>query len=237
LLRLIKVEKPQLVFLMETKLKDTKFDRIKLRSDFTSCFSVSCNGSDHDRAGGLAFFWNDQVSLSILSYSLNHILAFVADGEGFNFWSISGIYGYLEKNYKKKTWGLTKQLASMVSSKWLCLRDFNDILNGEEKLGGIIRSQNQLRIGRLTLNDCSLLDMGFEDYPFTWSNNRSEEENIQCRLDRALGSEDFLNRLSPMKVVPLPRFGSDHAALFVLLETHDYGVKKKRIHLFLFEEV
>jgi hypothetical protein len=208
-----------------------------LRSGFTSCFSVSCNGSGRDRAGGLAFLWNDQVSLSILSYSLNHILASVADGKGGDFWSISGIYGYPEENYKKKTWGLIKHLASMVSSKWLCLGDFNDILNGEEKLGGAARSQNQFRLGRETLNDCGLIDMGFEGYPFTWSNNRGEEENIQCRLDRALGSEDFLNRFSPTKVVHLPRFGSDHAALLVLLEAHDYGVKKKRIHLFRFEEV
>lgn len=61
-------------------------------------------------------------------------------------------------------------------------------------------------------------------------------ENIQCRLDRCLISSSFLDKFSPITVTHLARFGSDHAALRIVLEekaTHD-GMKKK--HIFRFEE-
>lgn len=236
LLRLINLEKPHLVFLMETRLKDDEFERIKMRSCFSKCFSVSCKGHGQDRAGGIAFLWNEQVSLSILSYSLNHILVDVIDGEGGDNWSLSGIYGYPEENNKKKTWGLIRQISNSVNEKWLCIGDLNDIINGEEKQGGNFRSQNQLKIGRQTISDCGLHDLGFEGYPFTWTNGREGEDNIQCRLDRAMGSEALMNRFSPIKVVHLSRYKSDHAAIMILLEANEYMIRKKRTHLFRFEE-
>lgn len=149
---------------------------------------------------------------------------------------MSGIYGYPDENNKKKTWGLIRQISSLVNEKWLCLGDFNDIINGKEKKGGNIRSQNQLRIGRQTITNCGLQDMGFEGYPFTWTNGRDGENNIQCRLDRAMGTEAFLNRFSPTKVVHLSRYKSDHAAIMVLLEANEYMTRRKRAHLFRFEE-
>ncbi|PNX72513.1 putative ubiquitin-conjugating enzyme E2 25-like protein [Trifolium pratense] len=45
-----------------------------------------------------------------------------------------------------------------------------------------------------------------------------------------MGSEAFINRFSPTKVVHLSRFKSDHDAIMVMLEANEYMVRKKRIH-------
>jgi hypothetical protein len=78
--------------------------------------------------------------------------------------------------------------------------------------------------------------LGFEGYPFTWSNGREEGANVQCRLDRALANVEFIDRFSPIKVSHLPRFGSDHAAVLICLESPLSGNSRRRRRLFRFEE-
>lgn len=45
----------------------------------------------------------EEVNLSIISYSLNHIYGFVVDEEEDHPWFFLGIYGYPEENLKKDT--------------------------------------------------------------------------------------------------------------------------------------
>jgi hypothetical protein len=78
--------------------------------------------------------------------------------------------------------------------------------------------------------------LGFEGYQFTWSNGREGDENIQSRLDRALGNEGLINRFSPIKVCHLPRFGSDHAVVLINLEAPTQWNTRRRRRPFRFEE-
>ncbi|KAF8408750.1 hypothetical protein HHK36_004818 [Tetracentron sinense] len=43
--------------------------------------------------------------------------------------------------------------------------------------------------------DCQFIDMGYMEVDFTWNNMREDEENIQERLDRALATTSWLDRL------------------------------------------
>lgn len=183
---------------METRLKEDEMFRIKVKCGFNSGLFVDCRGHGRERSDGLVLLWTDQVDITIISYSLNHIFGKVEDDESGEPWYFSGIYGFLEESQRKKTWGLIKTLDGQTSNKWLCFEDFNDTLSGEEKKGGNSRSFGQLNLGRSTIAECDLQDLGFIGYPFTRSNGRQGEEQIQCRIDRALATEAFRNRFNPI---------------------------------------
>lgn len=118
----------------------------------------------------------------------------------------------------------------------LYVGDLNDIIEEKGKVGGKIRTITQLSHGRQVMELCGLSDLGFQGHLYTWSNGRKGNENIQCRLDRAIDSQNFLNRFSLTRVIHLPRSGSDHAVIRVDLEA-DMGVNaRRRQHIFIFEE-
>ncbi|MCH84360.1 hypothetical protein A2U01_0005192 [Trifolium medium] len=97
---------------------------------------------------------------------------------------------------KRRTWQLIRSLAQQAAGSWLCVGDYNDILDPQEKQGGNARSQNQLSFGRQAIVDCSLLDLGFEGYPFTWSNGREGDDYIQY-LDRIMQPSFFALKFQP----------------------------------------
>ena len=76
--------KPQIVFLMETKSKIKRMERIKNIIGFANGLSVPSSG----RSGGLAMFWTREVNLDINSYSGNHIDAIVRESDGNFLWRI-----------------------------------------------------------------------------------------------------------------------------------------------------
>jgi exonuclease III len=235
LLRLTRIENPQIVFLMETRLKANEVESVRNKLGFKYCLSVDCRGAGRERAGGLTLMWMEHLNISIKSYSLNHIHGICDDEENGEVWDLTSIYGHPEEHHKKKTWDLIDSLGRQISGRWLCCGDFNDILDSQEKKGGNSRSQSQFAAGRQVVARWSLNDLGYEGYPFTWTNGREEEENIQCRIDRGFGNEAFINRFAPIKVCHLPRFGSDHAAILFCLE-HINQRNRRRKRPFRFEE-
>lgn len=209
---------------------------IKRRCGFSCGIAVGCRGEGRERAGGVALLWNEQINISILSFSLNHIHSKVEGDNGDDPWFVTGVYGFPDESKKKDTWTLINSFAGLANNLWLCMGDFNDILSGNEKKGGNLRSFDQLQLGRDVTGECGLQDLGFTGYPFTWSNGREGFDNIQCRLDRALATESFITAHSPIKVMHLPRFGSDHSAISITLEDVSAGKDRKKVHVFRFEE-
>jgi len=136
LLRLIRVENPQIVFLMETRLKVSEMDVIRNKLGFNHCLSVDCKGSGRDRAGGLSLMWTYNEAIYVTSFSSNHIYGLCDDDESGEQWGLTGIYGYPEEHNKRKTWRLIEELTDQTAGQWLCFRDFNDILEPHDKQGG-----------------------------------------------------------------------------------------------------
>lgn len=176
------------------------------------------------------------MEVSICSYSLNHILGKGENVDDGSQWFFAGMYGFPEEPNKKKTQDLMKSLSGVTNGSWLCFGDLNDVLAAQEKKGGNPRTFDQLNMGRCTMEECGLLDLGFSGYLFTWSNGRKGPDQIQCRLDRAMATKGFINTFSPIQVSHLPRFGSDHSALKICLEFQGHHSRKEKHHIFRFEE-
>ncbi|BFG30761.1 hypothetical protein CerSpe_170350 [Prunus speciosa] len=174
---LIRQQDPKLVFLSETRCNKSKLEIIKFRLGFSKMFVVPSRGF----SGGLCQLWRDDVDLSILSYSFNHIDT-VCDNFGIEGkWRLTGFYGCPQSADRSSSWNLLSTLGQQVSLPWICFGNFNEILSVNEKRGGLVRANRLMEAFQSVLSNCELSDLGFVGCPFTWSTSRSG--GISCRLD------------------------------------------------------
>lgn len=78
--------------------------------------------------------------------------------------------------------------------------------------------------------EASLSDAGFEETPFTWSNNQVGRHRIWQRLDRFLINGDLLSASYSMKVQHLGRIASDHTPIIA-----SFSIPPKMKSRFLFQ--
>ena len=90
LYRLVKAKKTSLVFLMETKLRKEKLERVRVKLGFPNMFEVDSVG----KSGGLALFWNKEEKVEIQNFSRRHINASVIYGRSGNPWKFTSFYGH-----------------------------------------------------------------------------------------------------------------------------------------------
>ncbi|KAL9678625.1 hypothetical protein QQ045_016473 [Rhodiola kirilowii] len=125
----VKSLSPQIVGMLETKMKATVVEGLKFRLGFHNCFGVDCWG----RSGGLALFWYDSVNVEIKNYSHWHIDAVVREKNEFK---LTLFYGDPVVSNRKDSWSLLRRLRSMSNLQWVILGDFNEILCANESQGG-----------------------------------------------------------------------------------------------------
>ncbi|BFG40502.1 hypothetical protein CerSpe_267760 [Prunus speciosa] len=91
------------------------------------CFSVGRVGM----FGGLAILWQDEVTVSLRSYSKGHIDVFIEGVEqiGFRF---TGFYGHPKTHLRKHSWELLRRLDGNGSGPSIVGGDFNKILQASE---------------------------------------------------------------------------------------------------------
>ncbi|WOL10993.1 hypothetical protein Cni_G19754 [Canna indica] len=101
---------------------------------------------------------------------------------------LSNIYASTNPNTCIDFWNNFSNLDLSMYS-WLLCVDFNCILFVEKKKGGLPFSLNNSVIAfRDFIHANGLIDLGFFDPPFTWSNNRQEIHKIEIRLDRVFAN-------------------------------------------------
>ena len=69
-----------------------------------------------------------------------------------------------------KSW-FCPYLHGRFSVPWICAGDFNEITKTHEKKGGRLRPYTQMKNFRDVLDECGLMDLGFEGSKFTWFKN------------------------------------------------------------------
>jgi len=219
-----------MVFLMETKLRASRLESIRLKLGFECLFVVDSNG----RRGGLALLWKTDFHVSIQNFSLRHINAWVYSAAVNFTWQFTGFYGHPEVCKRKESWALLKHLSTISSSHWICVGDFNEILQDSEKRGGARRRWSQMVDFRTALDHCHLNDMGFSGAKYTWSNRRRDCMFTKERLDRAVGTISFAQKFPQLLVDVLAARCSDHAPLLISLH-NTHGRHRQRRGLFRYE--
>ncbi|KAL8512591.1 hypothetical protein ACS0TY_018908 [Phlomoides rotata] len=128
---------------------------------FRGCLPVDCTGSGRDRSGGLCMLWNEEMDVTLTSFSNNHISVKVTLDNGRGEWFLSGIYGWPEKVNRGKTWELMKLIEPPRDNPWFCMGDFNEILWSSEKKGGNIRFNQNMDHYRSTMTELGMQDLGY----------------------------------------------------------------------------
>ncbi|XP_057246803.1 uncharacterized protein LOC130589540 [Beta vulgaris subsp. vulgaris] len=217
-----------MVFLMETKIDATKLQVVRDKCGFMDGLCLSSRGL----SGGLGFWWRD-VNARVVPYSAHHVFVEICDGNNVPVWAAVGIYGWPETENKHRTWRLMQSLKVSSPLPMVFFGDFNEILHGSEKDGGVARREILMDAFRETIEGCDLRDLGFRGSTFTWQRGNDPDTLIRERLDRFLASEDWCALFPYSWVRNFPIYKSDHAP--ILLSADVAPPRRSRKKLFYFE--
>ncbi|KAK5844217.1 hypothetical protein PVK06_000353 [Gossypium arboreum] len=109
-------------------------------------------------------------------------------------WRFTGFYGTPYTQDREESWATLKNLYHANDIPWIVAGDFNKIMYGFEKNGGLPRDENRMEAFRKALEDCQLYDMGFSKRWFTWERGNLLETNIQERLDRGVANTTWIHK-------------------------------------------
>ncbi|KAL0303362.1 UNVERIFIED_CONTAM: hypothetical protein Sradi_6204300 [Sesamum radiatum] len=170
------------------------------------------------RSRGLALLWKKSINVVIQSYSTRHIDASVQSDTDAPTWRFSGIYGEPETTQRKKTQNLLNRLKAQSIQPWLCMGDFNEILDNSEKEGVNICPFWQIRDFGTALDTNGLFGIGYSGYPFTWCNGQESPNTIRERLDRACADDKWIQLFPRVNVSHHPNVHSDHSPIVLQTE-------------------
>ena len=94
--KVIKVEAPKIIFLMETKSCKGWMEKVRDECEFKNGLIVP--------SGGLALLWKKDVTIHVQTYSMSHIDAFVNEGEEIGCWHFTGFYGNPDTAKRYESW-------------------------------------------------------------------------------------------------------------------------------------
>ena len=220
---LVREKAANVLFLMETKQTVDEMRKTQADLKYDSMLAVPCV----HRAGGLAMLWKKEVSLDIQTYSLNHTDACIMTDLN-SPWRLTGFYGRPEEHRKHEK-SYLRHLHSRDSLPWLCIGDYNEILNSNEKQGRIPRPFRPMEEFRTTLAQCGLSDLGFQGNIFTWRNGRPGDDFVQERLDRACATLEWRDLFPQAKVKHIQAAYSDHNPISLSTQVTSPMTKRKKI--------
>ena len=202
--------KPDVLFLMETRLIKDKGKGIWNKCGFLEGWECPREGF----SGGLVLGWNPKQKLQIIQASRHLVHNDLLDNKG-NLLSITFIYGQLEVAKREEVWNDLRNIRNLAHSNWLCIGDFNQVLNDDEKFSfrhdPIPRSSFLLQL----IFDLGFCELTASGQKYTWMNMREDEEFVMERLDRAYASVDWVNAYPNYSLRNLPIVRSDHGPIIL----------------------
>lgn len=144
-------------------------------------------------------------------------------------WLVTAVYASPRYVPRLDLWDNLARLADSISDSWVVLGDFNAIMSDHERRGGSsnFSVRGMLRFREMVQN-CHLIDVGFQGSPFTWRHG-----NLLQRLDRVLCNLQWCTNFPSATVFHLPFFKSDHRAMLVQMKKKERPNRRRRPFRFL----
>ena len=232
LLKIVRREDPNIVFLMETRLDSRKLEFLRVRLGMAGCLGVD----RHGLGGGLALLWSSAITVYIKNFSHHHIDADVVFEDGLH-WRVTGFYGHPERGLRAHSWALLRHLWGIRNLPWLVLGDFNEITDLNEQWGRSDCNLAQMAAFREALSDCCLQDLGFHGAAFTWSNRRLSDDLVRVRLDRGVANSEWISLFPNAQVHHVVVAASDHMGLLISMDPAQALINFRKKNWFRFEHM
>jgi exonuclease III len=123
-----------ILFLSETKMDQCRIEGLRWRLGMTNLVVKNCEG----QSGGLAIFWKKEINFQLRAVSRLYLDGDVTEKDCF-VWRFTGFYGEPKSERKELSWRALCALNAARRNPSLCMGDFNEILFGHEKEGGVPR--------------------------------------------------------------------------------------------------
>lgn len=173
----------------------------------------------------MALWWREEAEVNILNYSKFHIDAHMEDPINSR---LTLFYGspsvHMIRNH---SWDLLRKLTALHTIHWLIFDDFNEVCFSWEVNSKRIRGEWQMKKFREVIEENNLFDLGYQGYPFTYTNKRMAPWETKTRLDRALVSADWLNKFPTARVSHVATSTFDHF-LLVIYVSPSYNASMKK---------
>jgi hypothetical protein len=86
-------------------------------------------------SGGLVLSWRPEVDLEWFVTTKNNISAWCFSDPPQSPWILLCVYGPPDKRDRMAFWDSFENIGSLFEASWLCIEDFNSVLDQSEKLG------------------------------------------------------------------------------------------------------
>ncbi|RVW74674.1 hypothetical protein CK203_052053 [Vitis vinifera] len=216
----VRNQKPDLVCLLETKVKDVSLQLVKSVGvgRFLNWALVDARGA----AGGLLLFWDNRVleKLEIESGGYSISVRFRNCADGFS-WIFSGVYGPVIGSEKEDFWEELGAIRGLWEDPWCIGGDFNAVRFPEERRNAL-RLTTEMRRFTEVIGELGLRDFPLAGGPFTWIGGLNSQ--AASRLDRFLISDPWEDHFSAITQSALPRLVSDHSP--IVLEAGGFSTGK-----------
>ncbi|XP_057785551.1 uncharacterized protein LOC131003090, partial [Salvia miltiorrhiza] len=206
---LVRVHRPDFIFLCETISHKHRIEEIKIRLNFEGCFAIDCIG----RSGGICLLWKSSAHCKLIGYSQNHIDMIITDTKGD--WRFTGFYGFPKRGRRRESWNLLRRLSAINSLPWAIAGDFNDLLDPGDKRGRVDHPNWLFSGFRSAIMDCGLSDIPLTGHQYTWSRGLGTAHSVEERLDRGMATSAWKLLYPDATLMPLSVPISDHVPLLL----------------------
>lgn len=115
---------------LQTQIHKARVESLKSTLGYDNSFAISSAG----RSGRLGVFWNNNIRVQILPYSQYHIDTIVTENRK-EPWRLTCVYREAQTTECHKTWDTLKFIKAASHLPWVCIGDFNEVLQRNEHMG------------------------------------------------------------------------------------------------------
>ena len=187
-------------------------EEVKDAIGFSGKLAIDAKG----KGGGLCLMWKWGVNVEIVEFNKN--LVAVKIKEAMCEWLLVGFHGSPYPAKKRKAWENLCAILESVQGPWVCLGDFNNIVNAEEKYKGVKDGTSAPNYLKEMMFDLGAIDLGYPGNKFTWAKGRWGIAAIKERIDRGLASISWRLVFPKASVQHLGALNLGH--LTILLDTN-----------------